>query len=137
MSKIGRDRFVDTWNLKATSERDAIASCARKILIYRKWTAKITPFIAKCFILGFIGGFVGWTLYLTLTTDKFQDIWVSAVILPLMFAYLGGVLWLTYASAYKANDPLYDWAEDYRELLEERREFRKEECEQDLPRRKF
>lgn len=135
MSKISHDRFVDTWNLKATSEKDAIASCARKILIYREWTAKITPFIAKCFILGFCGGFGGAGIY-NLWTAEQADWWLVAV-LPLMFLYLSGILWLTYASAYKANDPLYDWAEDYRELLEERREFRREEYEQDLPRRKF
>ena len=62
------------------------------------------------------------------------ELWAVLIVL---YAYLDGLIGLMWASVRMSKRPLYDWAESYRELLEERNEFRKEEREQDLYRRKF
>ena len=133
MSKNSRDRFVDTFNWKATSERDAICNHAFKILFYRRWAKRLKPYAAWMIgaIIGTLIGcaWVGW--------EHAPDQWVDALVISGMSFYLGAVLYLVWHSVLKSEDPLYDWAEDYRELLEGRRAFRREEHEQDLPRRKF
>lgn len=131
MSKKSRDRFVDTFMWKATSERDAICNHAWRILRYRKWAKHKTAIPAG------IGAFVGTILGLSLEIGESSGDWFTSLVFVVSYGFVGVIWFVMWRSVRKSEDPMYDWAESYRELLEERREFRKEESEQDLYRRKF
>ena len=131
MSKNSWDRFVDTFMWKATSERDAICNHALKILRYRKWAKHKTAIPAG------IGAFWGTIMALSLEIGERSGDWFTSLVFLVSYGFCGVIWFVMWRSVRKSEDPMYDWAEDYRELLEERREFRKEEREQDLYRRKF
>lgn len=130
MSKISRDRAIENWCWKASSERDAICSHAYRILTYRKWAKHKTAIPVA------IGAYLGTILGLTWDLIEESE-WLAALMLVLCYGLMGVVFYGMWRSIRRAEGPMYDWAENYRELLEERREFRKEEREQDLYRRKF
>ena len=132
MSKISRDRAIENWCWKASSERDAICSHAWKILKYREWADRLSA--AK--VWGLMVAFNAALCLAFMLGPNADDLEVWAMLLVL-FVYLDGFIGLIWASVQMSKRPLYDWAENYRELLEERNEFRKEEHEQDLYRRKF
>ena len=132
MSKISRDRAIENWCWKASSERDAICNHAWKILKYREWADRLSA--AKVWgVMVAFNAVILLAFILGPNADKLE-VWAIVIVL---FVYLDGVIGLMWASVRMSKRPLYDWAESYRELLEERREFRKEESEQDLYRRKF
>ena len=116
---------------KATSERDAICNHACRILRYRKWAKHKTAIPAG------IGAFVGTILGLSLEIGESSGDWFTSLVFVFSYGFVGLIWFVMWRSVRKSGDPMYDWAENYRELLEERREFRKEESEQDLYRRKF
>ena len=132
MSKISRDRFVENFNWKASSERDAICNHAWKILKYREWADRLSAAKVWGLMVAF-NAVIFLAFILGPNVDKLE-VWAILIVL---FVYLDGVMGLVWASVRMSKRPLYDWAENYRELLEERNEFRKEEREQDLYRRKF
>ena len=132
MSKISRDRAIENWCWKASSERDAICNHAWKILKYREWADRLSA--AK--VWGLMVAFNA-VLFLAFILGHNVDKLEVWAILIVLFVYLDGFMGLMWVSVRMSKRPLYDWAENYRELLEERNEFRKEEREQDLPRRKF
>ena len=132
MSKISRDRAIENWCWKASSERDAICNHAWKILKYREWADRLSA--AK--VWGLMVAFNA-VLFLAFILGHNVDKLELWAILIVLFVYLDGFMGLMWVSVRMSKRPLYDWAENYRELLEERNEFRKEEREQDLPRRKF
>ena len=133
MSKISRDRAIENWCWKASSERDAICSHACRILTYRKWAKHKTAIPVA------IGAYMGTILGLSvnLIRESHWEDWPAALLLAGAYGFMGAVFYVMWRSIRRAEGPMYDWAENYRELLEERREFRKEEREQDLYRRKF
>ena len=132
MSKISRDRAIENWCWKASSERDAICNHAWKILKYREWADRLSAAKVWGLMVAF-NAVILLAFILGPNADKLE-VWAIVIVL---FVYLDGVIGLMWASVRMSKRPLYDWAESYRELLEERREFRKEESEQDLYRRKF
>ena len=132
MSKNSRDRFVDTFMWKASSESDAICNHAWKILKYREWADRLSA--AKVWGLMVAFNAVIFLAFILGPNADSLEVWA---ILLVLFVYLDGVIGLMWASVRMSKRPLYDWAENYRELLEERSEFRKEEHDQDLYRRKF
>ena len=132
MSKISRDRAIENWCWKASSERDAICNHAWKILKYREWADRLSA--AK--VWGLMVAFNA-VLFLAFILGHNVDKLELWAILIVLFVYLDGFMGLMWVSVRMSKRPLYDWAENYRELLEERNEFRKEEREQDLYRRKF
>ena len=132
MSKISRDRAIENWCWKASSERDAICNHAWKILKYREWADRLSA--AK--VWGLMVAFNAAMFLAFALGPNADDLGVWAIMF-LLFVYLDGVIGLMWVSVRMSKRPLYDWAENYRELLEERNEFRKEEREQDLYRRKF
>ena len=132
MSKISRDRAIENWCWKASSERDAICNQAWKILKYREWADRLSA--AK--VWGLMVAFNA-VLFLAFILGHNVDKLEVWAILIVLFVYLDGFMGLMWVSVRMSKRPLYDWAENYRELLEERNEFRKEEREQDLYRRKF
>lgn len=132
MSKISRDRAIENWCWKASSERDAICNHAWKILIYREWADRLSAAKVWGLMVAF-NAVIFLAFILGPNADKLE-VWAILIVL---FVYLDGVIGLMWASVRMSKRPLYDWAENYRELLEDRSEFRKEEREQDLPRRKF
>lgn len=133
MSKISRDRAIENWCWKASSERDAICNHALRILRYRKMAKHKTAIPAV------IGAYLGVILGLVseLIEKSHWEEWPAALLLLVAYGFMGVIFYVMWRSIRKSESPLYDWAENYRELLEERREFRKEEHEQDLYRRKF
>ena len=132
MSKISRDRAIENWCWKASSERDAICNHAWKILKYREWADRLSA--AKVWGLMVAFNAVIFLAFILGPNADSLEVWA---ILLVLFVYLDGVIGLMWASVRMSKRPLYDWAENYRELLEERSEFRKEEHDQDLYRRKF
>ena len=132
MSKISRDRAIENWCWKASSERDAICNHALRILKYREWADRLSA--AK--VWGLMVAFNA-AMFLMLILGSNEVRLEGWAVMILLFVYLDGVIGIMWASVRMSKRPLYDWAENYRELLEERREFRKEEREQDLYRRKF
>ena len=83
-----------------------------------------------------IGAYIGTILGLAWDLIEESE-WYAALMLVGCYGLMGVVFYGMWRSIRRAEGPMYDWAENYRELLEERREFRKEEREQDLYRRKF
>ena len=132
MSKISRDRAIENFCWKASSERDAICNHAWKILNYRELADRLSA--AKVWGLMVVFNAVLFLAFILAHNADSLEVWA---ILFLLLVYLDGVIGLMWASVRMSKRPLYDWAENYRELLEERNEFRKEEREQDLYRRKF
>ena len=133
MSKISRDRAIENWCWKASSERDAICNHAWRILIYRKIAKHKTAVPVA------IGAYLGTILGLSahLIAESHWEEWPAALLLLVVYGFMGAIFYVMWRSIRRAESPMYDWAEDYRGLLEERDEFRKEEREQDLYRRKF
>lgn len=132
MSKISRDRAIENWCWKASSEREAICHHAWKILKYREWADRLSAAKVWGLMVAF-NAVIFLAFILGPNVDKLE-VWAILIVL---FVYLDGVMGLMWVSVRMSKRPLYDWAENYRELLEERNEFRKEEREQDLYRRKF
>lgn len=133
MSKISRDRAIENWCWKASSERDAICNHAWRILKYREWADRLSA--AK--VWGLMVAFNA-AVFLALILGSNGVVPLEGwAMMILLYVYLDGLIGIAWASVRMSKRPLYDWAEDYRELLEERRAFRREEHEQDLPRRKF
>ena len=131
MSKNSRDRFVDTFMWKASSESDAICNHAWRILRYRKWAKHKTAIPVG------IGAFVGTILGLSLEIGEESGDWFTSLVFVLGYGLCGVIWFVMWRSVRKSEDPMYDWAEEWKDLIEERRAFRREEYEQDLPRRKF
>ena len=69
-------------------------------------------------------------------TEKNLD-WVNIGFFGICIAFLDFMIGISWGSMKMAKDPIYDWAEEYRDLIAERRAFRQEEFDNDLPRRKF
>lgn len=131
MSKNSKDRFVDTFVWKASSERDAVCNQAWRILRYRKWAKHTTAIPAG------IGAFVGAILGLSLEIGERSGDWFTSLMFVVCYGFVGVIWFVMWRSVRKSEDPMYDWAEEWTDLIEERRAFRREEYEQDLPRRKF
>lgn len=132
MSKISRDRAIENWCWKASSERDAICNHAWRILKYRELADRLSA--AK--VWGLMVAFNA-VIFLAFILGPDADKLEAWAVLAQLLVCLDGVIGLQWVSVRMSKRPLYDWAENYRELLEERNEFRKEEREQDLYRRKF
>ena len=132
MSKNSKERFVDTFSWKATSTMDAIAHCAAVILANRRMVQKITPPVANVLIF-VCSAFIA----LCCMANYMRTGDLSHMIGFLGAFYLAGFGKLWYESVYAATKDIYDWAEEWEDLIEERRAFRREEYEKDLPRRKF
>ena len=132
MSKNSKERFVDTFSWKATSTMDAIAHCAADILAKRRFVQKITTPVANVLIF-VCSAFIA----LCCMANYMRTGDLSHAIGLLGAFYLAGFGKLLYESVYAATKDIYDWAEEWEDLIEERRAFRREEYEKDLPRRKF
>lgn len=132
--KMKLRRIVDVWYWKATSERDAIANHAWRILRYRKQAEQLTPFRVWLLMVLFNVAIFG---SLLLTIDLSNIDWLSFGILAGMMFFCDLMIGVSWGSMKMAKDPIYDWAEEYRDLIAERRTFRQEEFDNDLPRRKF
>lgn len=133
MSKISRDRAIENWCWKASSERDAICNHAWKILKYREWAKHKTAIPVA--IGAYIGTFLGLAAHLI--EESHWEAWPAALMLVGCYGLIGVVFYGMWRSIQRAEGPMYDWAEEWKDLIEERRAFRREEYEQDLPRRKF
>ena len=131
MSKNSKDRFVDTFMWKASSESDAICNHAWRILRYRKWAKHKTAISAG------IGAFWGAVLGLSLEIGERSGDWLTSLMFVVCYGFCGVIWFVMWRSVRKSEDPMYDWAEEWTDLIEERRAFRREEYEKDLPRRKF
>ena len=130
--KMKLRRIVDVWYWKATSEREATANHAWRILHYREMAEKLTA--TRMWMILVAMNVILFTMMVA--TGKNLD-WVNIGFFGMSIAFLDFMIGISWGSMKMAKDPIYDWAEEYRDLIAERRAFRQEEFDNDLPRRKF
>ena len=130
--KMKLRRIVDVWYWKATSEREAIANHAWRILHYRELAEKLTA--TRMWMTLVALNMILFTMMVA--TGKNLDCW-DIGLFGTLTTFLDFMIGVSWASMKMAKDPIYDWAEEYRDLIAERRAFRQEEFDNDLPRRKF
>lgn len=130
--KMKLRRIIDVWYWKATSERDAIANHAWRILHYREMAEKLTA--SRVWMISVALNMIFFTMMVAAT--KKLD-WWDIGLLGMLIAFMDLMIGISWGSMKMAKDPIYDWAEEYRDLLAERKAFRQEEFDNDLPRRKF
>lgn len=119
-----KDRAVDLTANLSTSEDEALAYCAAKILRYRSPGIKKTLLCiyALCIFYPIVG------LLAFLKHGIVQDL----LFLIIMSAILAIFAWMETQAIKSAQDPRYDWAEDYRDMAEAWRAQRRIERERHL-----
>lgn len=128
--KTGIERFE--W--KATSDREAIAFSAARILRQREYAKKLTNFRIWAIMVLFNLLIAILPISAIIKGDYDPVLWGM---MALLFIYVDTVLCIFMFSLKMSLDPKFDWAEGYRELIEERIKLRKHEHDLGLPRSKF
>lgn len=125
---------IENFEFKATSERDAIRSHAMKILRYRALGAKLTYF--RIWLIMVLVNLLFTTLpIMAILNGDFEPMFFVGI--AFMYIYLDVFLTCVLVSIRMSLDPKFDWAEDYKDLIEEWRVLRKKERDEGLPRSKF
>ena len=116
-----KDRAVDLTANLATSEDEALAYCAAKILRYRSPGIKKTLLCiyAVCLLYPIVG------LLAFLKHGLVSDLLLAGA----MSAILVIFAWMETQAIKSAQDPRYDWAEEYRDMAEAWRAQRRVERE--------
>ena len=119
-----KDRAVDMTANLSTSEDEALAYCAAKILRYRSPQIKKTLLCiyALCLLYPIVG------LLTFLKHGLVPDLLIFAV----MCAFVTIFAWMVTQAVKSAQDPRYDWAEEYRDMAEAWRAQRRVEREKHL-----
>ena len=125
---------IEIFCWKDTSEREAICRGAWRILNQRKW-AKILTTTRIWLILVALNALITVLPFQAMMKSDFDvALWIGMAALYIYMDVIVAVAWQSYRMSL---DPKFDWAEDYKDLLEERRQLRKKEHDEGLPRSKF